>query len=318
MHRRTIIILFIFIILPSTLAYAEDNASVLLKKYNVSSYDPVEEGKKLKLLEEEYSEVSYRVNTHTMLEEAMKLHDEQRKNALMSIDADIYEITDELSRLENLMKQSLDREVPYLMELDARYRTAMQHMIRKQEARKAWVEQQKDVSVLSHADAANDRNKLESLSPKLEKQKKTYEKALACPVLGEVSDFQSPLEIPVQLTSSYGARLDPITMDVMTFHHGMDMHAPEGTAVLAAFHGQVEEAASGDELGNYVVINHGCGVKTLYGHLESYQVSVGEQVLQYQSIARSGNTGTRTTGPHLHFGVYINGKSVDPSVFVAY
>lgn len=128
--------------------------------------------------------------------------------------------------------------------------------------------------------------------------------------------FYSPLEISVQLTSPYGERLDPVTRDVITFHHGMDMRAPEGTQVLAAFNGVVEEAASGEELGNYVIVNHGCGIKTLYGHLESYQVSAGDKVEQYDSIARSGNTGSRTTGPHLHFGVYINGKSVNPGVFV--
>lgn len=310
--------LVLLLLFPTTRISAEEDASVLLNKYNVPSYDLAEEGKKLKILEDEYSAVSYKVNTNTMLEAAMELHGEQRKNALMSIDSDIYERTDELREIEALMKQSLEREVSYIMELDTRYRAVLQAIDRKQQERKAWTEQEKEVSVLSQEDANKDRNKLQSLNTKLKKQQKSYEQASACLVLGEVTQFQSPLEIPVQLTSPYGERLDPITMDVISFHRGIDLHAPIGTGVLAAFNGQVEEASSSDELGNYVVINHGCGIKTMYGHLDSYQVAVGEQVQQYQVIASSGNTGTRTTGPHLHFAVYINGKTVDPLVFVPY
>lgn len=318
MHRKAIALLLLLLLLPYSFVSAEEMASVLLKKYNMPAYDPAEEGRKLELLEEEYRAVSHRVNINTMMEAALQLHREQRENAMKILDAEIYGLTDELWEIEALMKTSFDREVAYIMELDARYRHTLRELDRKQKERIAWSEQEKDPSPLNEEEAARERSRLSSLSPQLEKQKKTYEKALACPVLGDVTNFQSPLDIPVQVTSPYGERLDPVTMDAITFHHGMDMHAPEGTGVLAAFHGKVEKAASGDELGNYVVIDHGCGIKTLYGHLESYQVAEGDQVYQYQYIARSGNTGSRTTGPHLHFGVYINGKSVDPAVFVPY
>ncbi|MFD0588510.1 peptidoglycan DD-metalloendopeptidase family protein [Paenibacillus sp. GCM10027627] len=317
MNKKIAMILLLLLLMPSTLAAAED-ASVLFKKYNLPAFDPLEEAIKLQILEEEYVEVSTKVNTNTMLEAAMVLHEDQRKNAFKRIDTDIYELTDELTAIEGQMGESHMQEVSYIMELDTRYRETMQKLDEKQQERKEWTDQQKEVGILSPDEAKKDRQKLESLSPKIEQQKQNYEKAVACPVLGDVTTFSSPLEIPVQLTSPYGERLDPITLDAVTFHHGMDMYAPEGTLVLSAFNGVVEEASTAEELGNYVIVDHGCGIKTLYGHLESYDVAAGDQVTQYQSIARSGNTGSRTTGPHLHFAVYINGKSVDPAVFVPY
>ena len=318
MYKAIGVILILLLLIPSTRVAAEEDAYVLLNKYNISGYDLAEEEKKLKVLEDEYSDVAYRVNTHTMLEAAMELQGEQKKAALVRIDSKIYKLTDELRELEALMEQSNAREVSYIMELDTRYRNAMEAIDRKQEERRAWTEQKKEVNVLSQSDANEDRSKLQSLNTKLEKQKKQYEQATACLALGDVTQFQSPLEIPVQLTSPYGERLDPITLDAISFHRGIDLYAPIGTGVLAAFNGEVEEATSSEELGNYVVINHGCGIKTMYGHLDSYEVEPGEQVQQYQRIASSGNTGTRTTGPHLHFAVYINGKTVDPLVFVPY
>lgn len=116
---------------------------MLLQKYNISSIDPVEEGKKLELLEEEYSTLSYQVNTNTMLEAAMELRSEQKKMALIRIDSEIYELSNELSKLETLMNESQQRDVPYLLELDTLYRTAIGEMESKQQERTAWTEQKR-------------------------------------------------------------------------------------------------------------------------------------------------------------------------------
>ncbi|RJX39142.1 hypothetical protein D3P09_16755 [Paenibacillus pinisoli] len=318
-NKIAIYILLLLMLLPASAAAEPESVSELLKLYNISGYDPEEEGRKLYLLEEEYRDIAHRVNTNTMLEAAMELYDERRKAILTRIDSDTYELSNRLEDLEHQMKASKEDTVEAIMQLDGEYRSVLRQLKKNQDEREQLlVPKEGVVSTLSLEDAKRERNRLESLSPKLEKQKQTYEQALSCPAIGEISTFRSPLEIPVQMTSPYGERLDPITLDSITFHHGMDLYAPEGTTVLSAFNGVVEEASSTDELGNYVVVNHGCGVKTLYGHLESYHVEVGQEVFQYASIARSGNTGSRTTGPHLHFGVYINGKSVDPGRFVPY
>jgi len=106
------------------------------------------------------------------------------------------------------------------------------------------------------------------------------------------------------------------------FHTGIDISAPEGTAVHAAAAGRVILAASstgdGGQLvgyGRYVAISHGNGFTTVYGHLDSINVKVGQQVDQGTVIGHEGSTGN-STGPHLHFETRVNGSAVDPAPYL--
>lgn len=117
-----------------------------------------------------------------------------------------------------------------------------------------------------------------------------------------------------QYNSDFGSRWDPITNDAVTYHSGVDLYAPEGTPVVAAFSGTVYATGNSYSSGNYIYLDHGHGVRTFYCHLSSIQVHEGENVVQGTTIALSGNTGKRTTGPHLHYGIYIDGTAVDPKV----
>ena len=94
-------------------------------------------------------------------------------------------------------------------------------------------------------------------------------------------------------------------------HQGIDIMAPHGTSIVAADSGTVVTVAYGRGWGNYVVISHGNGVSTLYSHMSSFSVSVGESVSKGQHIGGIGSTGNATT-PHLHFEVIVNGSRVDP------
>ena len=99
-------------------------------------------------------------------------------------------------------------------------------------------------------------------------------------------------------------------------HAGADVGVPIGTTVRASRAGQVITAGWVGGYGNCVIIDHGDGVTTRYGHLSEVTVSVGKYVDQGQQVALSGNTG-RSTGPHLHFEIRINGEAVDPLPYLA-
>jgi murein DD-endopeptidase MepM/ murein hydrolase activator NlpD len=110
------------------------------------------------------------------------------------------------------------------------------------------------------------------------------------------------------LTSGFGWRWGRM-------HEGIDLAVPNGTPVVAAAAGTVIVAGWMGGYGNLVVVDHGGGISTAYGHNTSVTVGVGQQVAQGQLIAYSGNTG-HSTGPHVHFEVRINGGAVDPMGFL--
>lgn len=118
-----------------------------------------------------------------------------------------------------------------------------------------------------------------------------------------------PADGPV--TSGYGIRVHPV-FNTEKKHEGIDIGAAVGSPVRAALDGCVEEVKEDDYYGNLIIIDHGGGVKTVYGHLEDVNVISGQEIAQGEVIGSVGNTGM-STGPHLHFEVWKNGKAVDPA-----
>ncbi len=113
-----------------------------------------------------------------------------------------------------------------------------------------------------------------------------------------------------RISDEYGNRIHPI-LGTQQFHNGVDMSAPSGTAILAAYDGDVIAAAYSGSMGNYIMIDHGSGLYTIYMHCSALYVSKGQAVTKGQNIAAVGSTG-RSTGPHLHFSVRLNGSYVSP------
>lgn len=113
-----------------------------------------------------------------------------------------------------------------------------------------------------------------------------------------------------ELTSPWGPRRNPITAQY-SFHGGADYAAPEGTRVLASRGGRVSELGDDPVLGNYVILEHSGGFRTLYGHLSSIAVSLNDEVRSGMILGAVGSTGM-VTGSHLHFEIRQNGRSRDP------
>ena len=117
-----------------------------------------------------------------------------------------------------------------------------------------------------------------------------------------------------KLTSPFGERESP-TEGASTYHQGVDLAGPEGTPIVAARSGTVTIARYSNSAGFYVTINHGDGFSSVYMHMTNYTVSVGQYVSQGQLIGYMGSTGI-STGPHLHFGIALNGVYVNPAYYV--
>ena len=113
--------------------------------------------------------------------------------------------------------------------------------------------------------------------------------------------------------SGYGVRIDPIYR-TPRFHSGMDFSAKVGTEIYATGDGVVTFAAWKQGYGNCLVINHGYGYETLYGHMSKFKARVGQKVKRGEVIGEVGNTG-KSTGPHLHYEVIVRGKHDNPSKY---
>lgn len=116
------------------------------------------------------------------------------------------------------------------------------------------------------------------------------------------------------ITSPYGMRIHPI-FNVQRMHTGVDIGAPTGASTIAVNGGVVTLATYSASYGNYVMIDHGGGVVTLYAHASELNVSVGDIVKAGDVIMKVGSTGW-STGPHLHFEVRINGNTVNPLPYI--
>lgn len=114
-----------------------------------------------------------------------------------------------------------------------------------------------------------------------------------------------------RISSNFGLRRHPI-LGFSRLHKGMDFAAATGTPILAAAAGKVVFASRNGGYGNYVIIDHGNGMRTAYAHLSRFGIAAGKSVSQGQVIGYVGTTGL-STGPHLHYELYRNGQAVNPA-----
>ena len=174
-------------------------------------------------------------------------------------------------------------------------------------------------AIMAAEDAANAT--IDKLVAELEAQRAAEAAAAAAAAGGSSGggsanasgSFLWPVASYVYVSSLFGLRVHPITGKTKS-HTGIDIASNQGTAVYASDGGSVTLAGWNGGYGNCIMIDHGNGYVTLYGHLSSISVSVGQTVSQGATIGAVGSTGN-STGPHLHFEVLKNGTRIDPEQF---
>jgi murein DD-endopeptidase MepM/ murein hydrolase activator NlpD len=188
-------------------------------------------------------------------------------------------------------------------------------------ARAKAMHQQDEIKLVESMDqenlATSIANTLNNLSAREAYQEKSYkeidgfiknkEQLLGCtPAIQPVSNKDLS-----RIASGFGYRIDPV-YKTTKFHAGLDFAAPQGTPIYATANGTVITAGNtGNGYGNHVVINHGYGYETLYGHMFRVKTRVGQKVKRGEIIGYVGSTG-KSTGPHCHYEVHRNGDPVDP------
>ena len=161
---------------------------------------------------------------------------------------------------------------------------------------------------------------LNNLSSRIAAQKKSYDEVDALVKDKEKLLSHTPAIQPIsnkdlnRVASGYGYRIDPV-YKTTKFHAGLDFSAPQGTPIYATADGTVTTSGNtGNGYGNHVIINHGYGYETLFGHMVRVKARPGQAVKRGEIIGWVGSTG-KSTGPHCHYEVHKNGEKINPIYF---
>ncbi len=174
--------------------------------------------------------------------------------------------------------------------------------------------------IKDHMLAASIMSTITNLSNRIAAQKKSYTEVEELVKNKAQLLARTPAIQPVsnkdlsRIASGFGYRIDPVYKTVK-FHYGLDFTAPQGSPIYATADGTVTTAGNtGNGYGIHVIINHGYGYESLYGHMVRVKARVGQQVKRGEVIGWVGSTG-KSTGPHCHYEVHKNGNKMDPIYF---
>ena len=197
-------------------------------------------------------------------------------------------LTLQLAAVENEMEQKQDAINMYTADINNKEAAIKEY--------EAYIAEQKAV--------------VEALEAAILAEKKRLAEENKSAITYDGGQFAWPAPNYTRISDEYGERIHPI-LGTKQFHNGLDMAAPGGSPILAAYDGEVVAADYSATMGNYVMINHGDGLITIYMHASALEVSKGQVVVRGEEIAKVGTTG-RSTGNHLHFSVRKDGSYVNP------
>lgn len=225
----------------------------------------------------------------------------------------------------NEKAKSLDQQITELEKRDnAVYRAIFEANPIPDSARAKEMENEKEIAAVEGM--ANNQllssitQTLTTLNSRVKMQSKSYEQIDELIKNKEKLLSHTPAIQPLsnkdlkRIASGFGYRIDPVYKTVK-MHAGLDFAAPQGTPIYATANGTVTIAGNkGNGYGNHVIINHGYGYETLYGHMVKVKSNPGQRVTRGEVIGWVGNTG-KSTGPHCHYEVHKNGNKIDPVYF---
>lgn len=221
-------------------------------------------------------------------------------NNINSAQAEVVAFNAEIEKQEALIEQLLEEERKRIEEEERKRRE-------EEERKKKEEEEKKKQEAAQNANLGNSSNSSSTGS--------SSGSSDAGSQTNNSTGFRWPLKISGRISSYFGYRTSP-TAGASTYHKGIDIAAATGTEIVAANGGTVTSAGYSSAMGYYVMIYHGNSTYTVYMHCNSLKVSSGDQVSKGQGIATLGSTGI-STGPHLHFGLSVNGNYVDPLKYVS-
>ncbi|MEJ7767134.1 MAG: M23 family metallopeptidase [Chitinophagaceae bacterium] len=236
-----------------------------------------------------------------------------------------YETTKEKFDLLNSHVKQLNRQMSELEKRDNDvYRAIFEANPIPDSARAKAMQKQKEIRLVQGMDendlAGSVASTINSLSLRLAFQDKSFIEMQGFIKNKEVLLASTPAIQPVsnkdlnRIASGFGYRIDPVYKTVK-MHAGLDFAAPQGTPIYATANGTVSLAGNiGDGYGNHVVINHGYGYQTLYGHMYRVKARRGQRVKRGEILGYVGNTG-KSTGPHCHYEVHKYDRPLDPVYF---
>lgn len=172
--------------------------------------------------------------------------------------------------------------------------------------------------VIGRAETADNEKTEDKEKTSEKKSVNTVKSAADGEAMAVMSLFKSDEEITVpvhgEITSEYGNRTNPVSGEYL-MHSGVDIAADQGTEIRAAYSGIVSEVGSNSVGGNYISLVHRDGSETLYCHCSKIIAEKGDVIRAGEAIALVGSTG-RSTGPHLHFEITVDGKTEDPLLYL--
>ena len=305
----------------------ETEIDILEKQIEQTKNDIVLKEEELKKAEEEYNEYE-----ELFLTRARVMY-ENSEIKYLEILFGANDFSDFLSKLE-MISQLMDYDKGILSKLEE---TKKKISAAKEELENILIRQEENAENLEKRRSALDvtlaqkQKLLNDATNDFEKYKAIYEAAEAAeealirenaralsysanPVKYTGGKFAWPVPGSQRVTSLYGYRNHPVYKS-RKFHTGIDIGAGYGLNIIASADGTVTMATTNGGYGKCIIINHGSGLSTLYGHCSTLLVSAGDKVTRGQVIAKVGSTGV-STGPHLHYEVRVNGSTTDPIQYV--